>query len=483
MASSRWNPVAFTPWPVAFFTIVVYVSLFVPLVTIHNIVPPAPTTNTPYEGINLSEAWLDLQELTNGYHPYNSRRNDEVRSWLLTRIEDIIHRVTTQDVVYSSDSNADTAAAVVFNDITSNLTFASDDSSLAVAFTGTNIMVYIRGSEDEAGIWWAKPAADNDDPPKRKGGVLVNAHFDSVPSGFGATDDGVGVVSILQLISYFTVPEHKPKRGIVALLNNGEEDYLNGAYAFSQHPLSKFPHTFLNLEGAGAGGRATLFRSTDTQVTKFYKAAPHPFGTVISADGFKSGLVRSQTDYVVFNGNLGMRGLDVAFMEPRSRYHTQEDTATYTSKQSLWHMLSAAIATVEGLASDMSDEFDGPITSDGKVSAGSGSDAVWFDMFGKAFAVFELHSLFAVSVTMLVVSPLILLGLTVVLIRADKWYPFSSRKAVEEMDDSVRLDGLRAISRTPIALAVSTTALLALAYLLVKVNPYIIYSSEYAVWA
>jgi hypothetical protein len=269
----------------------------------------------------------------------------------------------------------------------------------------------------------------------------------------------------------------------VALLNNGEEDYLNGAYAFSQHPLSSFPHTFLNLEGAGAGGRAVLFRSTDTEVTKFYKSAPHPFGTVVSADGFKRGLVRSQTDYVVFNGDLGMRGLDVAFMEPRSRYHTQEDSATYTSKGSLWHMLSAAVATTQGLASDASDEFDGPVSAPGKVSSRQGSEAVWFDIFGKAFAVFQLHTLFAISVTLLVVTPLILVGLTIVLIRADKWYPFSSWKYVEGIEDNVRIDGLRAVFRIPVVYIVSTAALIGFAYLLVKINPYILYSSEYAVWA
>lgn len=85
----------------------------------------------------------------------------------------------------------------------------------------------------------------------------------------------------------------------MALLNNGEEDFLNGARAYSQHPISAFPYTFLNLEGAGAGGRATLFRSTDMEVTRKYAQSKNPFGTVVSADGFKSGFIRSQTDYVV----------------------------------------------------------------------------------------------------------------------------------------------------------------------------------------
>jgi Peptidase family M28 len=433
-------------------------------------------------GINLTEAWQDLQFLTNGYHPFNSHRNDEVRDWLLWRIQAILKR--------NGVGKGKDPAAIIFNDISSNLTFSSSDSALSVAFAGTNIIVYIRGTEDEEGSFWESGAkssqsqfgeSSNENQPK-KGGVLVNAHFDSVPSGFGATDDGVGVISILQLISYFSHPDHKPKRGVVALLNNGEEDYLNGAYAFSQHPISSFPHTFLNLEGAGAGGRAVLFRSTDTEVTRFYKKSPYPFGTVISADGFKRGLVRSQTDYVVFNGDLGMRGLDVAFMEPRSRYHTMEDSARYTSKRSIWHMLSASLATMEGLTSDTSSEFDGKAAGPGKVESGSGTDPVWFDLFGRVFVVFQLHTLFAISITLLVVSPLVLISLTALLVHLDKWYPFSSIKTLPESEEHVQINGWRGLLRTPIIYIIATAALIGFAFLIVKINPYIIYSSPYAVW-
>jgi hypothetical protein len=480
MAAGKWSPAGFTPWPVASLIVVVYAALFSTLLTFQNVVPKAPSNPTPYTGINITEAWHDLKILTNGYHPYNSHRNDEVRDWLLRRIETILDRNNASAHTYTSSPSRSSkeVPAVLFNDITSNLTFSSFDSALSVSFTGTNIIVYIRGSDDEPGEFWA---SDETKAPKR-GGVLVNAHFDSVPSGYGATDDGVGVVSVLQLISYFSHPQNIPKKGIVALLNNGEEDYLNGAYAFSQHPIATFPHTFLNLEGAGAGGRAVLFRTTDTQVTRFYKKSPYPFGTVISADGFKRGLVRSQTDYVVFNGELGMRGLDVAFMDPRSRYHTKEDSTKYTSKDSLWHMLSGALATVEGLSSDTSSEFDGPASGPGKVASGSGSDSVWFDLFGRSFAVFELHSLFAVSVTLLVVTPLVLMALTFFLIKSDKWYPFTTSKYLEESDEHVRIDGWKGILRTPITLIIATAALVALAFLVMKVNPYIIYSSEYSVW-
>jgi len=252
-----------------------------------------------------------------------------------------------------------------------------------------------------------------------------------------------------------------------------------------QHPISQFPHTFLNLEGAGAGGRAAMFRSTDTEVTKSYRKSPYPFANVVSRDGFERGLIRSQTDYVVFNGELGLRGLDVAFFEPRSQYHTTEDSARETSVNSLWHMLSAAIATTEGLASDTSSEFDGEgSVRKGRVNAGHGTDAVWFDIFGRAFVVFRLHTLFALSVTLLIVTPILLIALSFILGRVDKYYLFSRKKYVHSSDDDelVYLNGWRGFFRVPIAFVVSTAAVVGLSYLTTKINPYIVYSSPYAIW-
>ncbi|KAG9385076.1 endoplasmic reticulum metallopeptidase 1 [Pyrenophora tritici-repentis] len=346
---ARYNPFSFTPGPVVFFTTVIYVGLFAALLVTHLTVPDYPSD--PPAGINLTEAWADLEHITRRFHPYNSHANDHVRGYLLSRIQGVI-----------ATKALDASQVEVIDDLTSNATFSSGATS--VYFEGTNIIVVIRGSEDD------EPFNSTDRKPNN-GGVLVNAHYDSVSSGYGATDDGVGVVTVLQLLSYFTESHNWPKRTIILLLNNGEEDFLNGAKAFMRNPISQVPHTFVNLEGAGAGGRATLFRSTDTEVTRFYSKSKYPFGTVVSGDGFKKGLIRSETDYRVFHGELGLRGLDIAFMEPRARYHTVEDSTRETSMNSLWHMLSAALASTSGLAAVTGEEFSGSESLDnGRVNAG-----------------------------------------------------------------------------------------------------------------
>ncbi|KAL1878061.1 hypothetical protein VTK73DRAFT_8196 [Phialemonium thermophilum] len=499
------NPFSFRTAQVTFWTTSVYLSLLIPLILLNESVPPAPEYPAA-AGVNLTEAWLDLATLTSAYHPYNSRRNGEVRDWLLFRIQDILRNNgvswSTESLGASSrepttttmslESNAD---VVVFDDLVANFTGSlgtlapgtnipsKSPGGQAAYFEGTNIIVYIRGTEDEKGKWWGAETGGN----SGKGGTLINAHFDSVSTGFGATDDGMGVVSVLQVIKHFTTPGHRPKRGIVALLNNGEEDFLYGARAFGQSPLLPFVHTFLNLEGAGAGGRALLFRTSDQEVTSAYSSTDMPFGNVIGSDSFSLGFIRSQTDYVVLNGIYGQRGLDLAFFKPRARYHTNQDDTKHASKGSLWHMLSAALHTTTRLSGGLAGKFDGP-RKDGaydKAQNGHPTNGVWFDLLGKGFVLFNLRGMFAWSLTLLVVTPLILALVTFLLIRADKYYFFTTIVKVDDdpVAEPVSVKGLRGLFRFPLAFVFAVTLTFGAAFLLRKVNPFIVHSCKYSVWA
>ncbi|KAL5606844.1 hypothetical protein BROUX41_003221 [Berkeleyomyces rouxiae] len=497
------NPFAFRPAQVTFWLVAIYATLLVPSIYVHESVPAPPSTHDAdaLAGTNVTEAWLDLLQITQQYHPYASHANDDVRNYVMTRVENILDRngvsFGTEKLGYQAGlytphgKTSPNASVVVFSDMQSNITTGTGVRSapgfcpLAHYFEGSNIYVYIRGTEDEPGPWWQTPPVHG----KRYGGagVLVNAHFDSVSTGFGATDDGMGVVSVLQIINHFTKPGNQPKNGLVAMFNNGEEDYLWGARAFGKSPLLPFIHTFLNLEGAGGGGRAVLFRSSDAQVTRPYANSEHPFGTVIAAEGFRSGAIQSQTDYVVLDGVYGQRGLDVAFYKPRARYHTNQDDARHASTGSLWHMLSASIATLDGLTSDTSKTFIGP-RGDGRddlVQNGHGKDGVWFDIFGSTFAVFERQGLFAWSVTLLVTGPVVLFLITIILVRLDMYYLFTSSVRVRDVDDiyTIPMGGFRGFFRTPIALAFSAVLLAGAALLVNKLNPLVAYGNEYSIWA
>lgn len=112
----------------------------------------------------------------------------------------------------------------------------------------------------------------------------------------------------MHLVEHFA-KESQPRTAVFNI-NNAEEDGLKGAHVFLQQPWFKI---FLNLEGATAGGRPTLFRSTSAAATL----------------SFKNGLIRSRTDFSVYQGlgnGTGLDGLDFAFYQGRSKYHTKCDS-------------------------------------------------------------------------------------------------------------------------------------------------------------
>ena len=291
---------------------------------------------------------------------------------------------------------------------------------------------------------------------------------------------------MLQMLSYFTSSGRQPRNGIVLLFNNAEEDGLYGARAFLRSPLLNFCHTFVNLEGAGAGGRAILFRTTDLEIAEVYGESPHPFGSVVAANAFERGVIKSATDYEVFVESFGMRGMDIAFYAPRARYHTEEDDARHSSVESIWHILSAALASTEKLAETTGTIFYGPRndgSSESKIQNGKQTDGVWFDLFGSVWAAFSLKGLFAWSLTLLVATPLIVAVVIFILVRRDKFYFFARELSVHsDLDeDPVKLKGWRGFFRFPLTLVVAGGLTILSALLVAKVNPLIIYSSAYAV--
>lgn len=133
-------------------------------------------------------------------HPYNSHSNELVHSYVLSRLQQIASRYPHVQVSEDLVSNASWAVA------------RSPKKQYGVYFEGTNILVKIDGSEPHTG------------------GVLFSAHYDSVSTAPGATDDGMGIATLIQMVDY--LGKRRPKKTAVFNFNNGEEDGLFGAYAY-----------------------------------------------------------------------------------------------------------------------------------------------------------------------------------------------------------------------------------------------------------
>ncbi|KAG2142730.1 peptidase family M28-domain-containing protein [Suillus bovinus] len=214
----------------------------------------------------------------------------------------------------------------------------------------------------------------------------------------------MGVVTLLSMVKYFA--ENRPSRMVVFNINNGEEDGLNGAHVFMEHSMGNVTDTFLNLEGAAAGGRPLLFRTTSRAPLASWSTS-HPHANVLTGDAFSRGVIRSGTDYSVYE-QAGLKGLDFAFYRGRSRYHTKYDSipgmSGDKSKNALCAMMEGTLFSSLVLANDVK----------GKTrteSIGQGSEPVYFDLFGTIMIMFTFQTLRIANIVLLIVGPVILLML------------------------------------------------------------------------
>lgn len=83
--------IGFRPFPVTVLTLVTYITLLGAMLWIDRRPPKvASTSELNHWGVDVDEAWRDLQTLTREFHPYNSRQNDNVRQFLLDRVKQIL---------------------------------------------------------------------------------------------------------------------------------------------------------------------------------------------------------------------------------------------------------------------------------------------------------------------------------------------------------------------------------------------------------
>ncbi|HEV2704401.1 MAG TPA: M28 family metallopeptidase [Pyrinomonadaceae bacterium] len=174
--------------------------------------------------------------------------------------------------------------------------------------------------------------------------VLLASHYDTVPNSPGASDDGAGVVTLLECLRALKAGPAL-KRDVVFLFTDGEEVGLLGAQAFvEEHPAAKEVGVVLNYEARGSGGPVIMFetsRDNDWLVRQFMETAPHPLANSLSYEIYR--LLPNDTDFSVFK-EAGMQGLNFAYIDGVMRYHLRADSLENIDERSLQHHGSYALA-------------------------------------------------------------------------------------------------------------------------------------------
>ncbi len=209
-----------------------------------------------------------------------------------------------------------------------------------------------------------------------QGAVLMAAHYDSVPSGPGASDDGAGVAVLLETLRALQAGP-PVDRDVIALFSDGEERGLLGADAFAHgHPWAGDVGVVLNFEARGTRGPGLMFETGPGNrwlIQRFAAAAPYPAAASYSYEVYRR--LPNDTDFTVFRQH-GLGGLNFAFIHGAVGYHTEMDSLDHLDPGSLQQLGSDALAMVRVFGEAR------------ELRPGSGQpmgDAVYFNPLGWSF--------------------------------------------------------------------------------------------------
>jgi len=183
-----------------------------------------------------------------------------------------------------------------------------------------------------------------------KDAVMLAAHYDSVPAGPGASDDGVGVANLLEIARVLTVTP-PPRHPIVLLVTDGEEAGLLGASLFTRdHPLAKRIWAAVNMDTRGVSGPSLMFETgtANAWLMRLYgRSTLEPITNSLCYVIYKT--LPNNTDFTIFKA-AAYQGFNLAFIGDVAYYHTPLDSFENASPTTMQHQGANALGALLALA-------------------------------------------------------------------------------------------------------------------------------------
>ncbi len=177
------------------------------------------------------------------------------------------------------------------------------------------------------------------------GAVSLAGHYDTVPTTAGANDDGSAVGVMLETARALQAGTGL-RNDIILLFTDGEEPAPRfGSSAFvSDHPWAADIGFVINLEALGGSGPSTLIETSRPYawvLRAVHDALRNP--VAYSYLTTTTALIGSNTDFEPFR-NLGIPGVELAYLHGSPIYHTFADAPDHVSQRSLHHHGANALA-------------------------------------------------------------------------------------------------------------------------------------------
>src|SRR6185369_16661714 len=196
---------------------------------------PAPKpANAPANEFSAARAYAVEKQLLAGIasHPVGSPANDVVRARIIATLQSLGYE-TQVEQAFGCDAHAECA-------------------------TVRNVIAHVPGMP-------SRPA------------ILLLAHYDSVPAGPGASDDGTGVAALLEIAR--AVRAESSQNPLLIVFTEGEEGGLLGAEAFAADANVARVAAVVNLDNRGTSGASLLYETSASDyriVNRVIHALPQP---------------------------------------------------------------------------------------------------------------------------------------------------------------------------------------------------------------
>jgi hypothetical protein len=320
----------------------------VALFAVYQVKPPESVpANAPASEFSSGRAMTHVKAVSTQPHPMGTIAESQARDYILQQL----------------------SALGVQPEVQETTVIARDVSAPFRAGNVHNIITQLKGSENGKAL-------------------MLVAHYDSVPTSLGASDDGAGVAALLETLRALKTGAPL-KNDLIFLFTDGEEVGLLGAQAFvNESPLAKNVGMVLNFEARGNSGPAFMFETSQQNgwlIKELAQAAPHPQASSLMSELYR--MLSNDTDLTVFK-KAGMSGLNFAYINGSHHYHALLDNSEQIDERSLQHQGDYALA--------LSRHFGNVSLQNTKA----GND-VYFDFLGLSLVAYPVQWVLFLAVALL----------------------------------------------------------------------------------
>ena len=285
-----------------------------------------------------------LKEIAKEPHPIGSSANKEVRDFIVKHFQNIDIPVEIQSKPVKDISGGEYAIEMGAENV-------------------ENIIAKIQGTSGD----------DN--------AILLTAHYDSEIETPGASDDGYGVVTIMEAARALKqMPA--PKNTIYFVLTDGEEQGLLGASAlYDRTDILDEVRVMLNFEARGNTGVPIMFEtsSNDLKLVQLYKEiVPYPVAYSFASEMYKK--MPNDTDFTELKITKKL-GYNFANMGGLEAYHAAIDRVENSDEETIRHFGDYALPLVKKFMMMDAKEFQALEDSKG--------NAIYFPLMKKTLVVYS----------------------------------------------------------------------------------------------